>query len=157
MSHGPHYAFTDGELVELSISRQAPTTLPVARVDKLMSQVSLGRKVSLLTHQVSGIRLVLSRLRTHGFALLADEMGLGKTLTAMGAMLMMHRFNIDGARDPRSPIKSSGIYLVICPKATIAPTWRVQIKQFTDVAQVFEYAGEDRESRLVSRLLLLAH
>ena len=82
--------------------------------------------------------------------LLCDEMGLGKTLTALMIALFIHRSPTYHTRFNGLELQSSGLFLVICPLATLAEVWARQIKTFTGFKRnIFVYQGNNRESRLV--------
>ena len=123
LSEIPFFSQKELTLHKVSMDKE-PTVILIQQMDNLMQRIALLRKVPLLTHQITGVQLILQSLHTRGFALLVDEMGLGKTLTALVVMLSLHRFNIQFplslkqqiSCSSKSNISSSGIFLVLCPK-----------------------------------------
>ena len=79
----------------------------------------------------------------------------GKTLTAICVALLLHRSmairkRFNKLEEPdNSTVKSSGIFLIICPKACIYDAWMRGLERFTDMGhKVFHYEGLKRNVRL---------
>jgi hypothetical protein len=79
-------------------------------------------------------------------------MGLGKTLISLITGLTLHRSPSYHATI-NGKIYSSGIYLVICPKATISEVWINQIRLYTGFGDsYYVYNGGTRTSREIELL-----